>query len=1020
MPRTSLVCLTIVAAFCWQPASAATVSEDVPIPGGTAALAAAIGLPAPDRARFVPEIIRAIYETPGGRRHDTESPLLKLLGVLDVVRQFQRAVDAIDPRDGFVSLAGEGESRVRLRAFAEASGLRFREAAGLRQLEMSPVPSERARADLLSALGLDLRSLVDELNAGRRLQVHMPVEYVPVPLTTEIWSRAILRRPVTPAGLVAAILGDAQTALLCHGLAAFDDETLAAVIANPELLERLRLDAPAVAGFASHVRVAGGVVLPPGGAAAAPLWEAVVGAPTVRPERFIPALFAVGDGRLAYLYDLMGDLGPAHRAFALGLWIQDPAVRLERFRMLAAAATTAFEEWSVRQRPFGRPLHDLAELFTQLDPAPDGALRSPAASAFWEYLFDSAELPDGPVPLPALEEGAPVDAAWLVQRVLVGDSLQRAARLTQLSFAFRVFPALAPSSRAEALVALRGVPRYGALMFTLERIGIQSPAVYAAAARRAARLTDVRGDRAFAALAQFQGALALIARMAAVETFDLPRTEALIGGLIDVPLGDDGRYRGAVVRWLRRELLADAPAGEAEAALLRLLAGVPGTRPDSGLVEWEGERYRFDLVTAEQTRLDRVRERQHTQPIDVPLEIERVAAALTDPAVDGPAVERAIAALTALAGGLVVEPWDYVDVASMSVRALPMPRDALSRAVADLAKVTRPRDGRVARVADALRDLADAVMATTLSSLVYAVNLGDPDGIILLGGDVSRRHEFGFDSRAREIQRRTPWLVPRQRVEPGVPWHVRGSLLGLDVALAPLLLRRLSTDGLASAPTLVSNDRETFARSVALMDVRRLLDADRDRIAVSVERGRTRVADLAAAAAAEIADAINMDGWRRRALTWNADHDPGAVPGMFSLPEFAVLGGAALTDFHAWGVAWTPLTGCLCTHVAEPGTWRLVVGRPQLGVISTAVPDLQFHVAIMLYELKLPARLAQTVLTAAVQEYLDNVRPLDSSDWMTLVRTARSVSRERIEDYVSAAAAAGPLVPLEGAALIER
>jgi len=65
----------------------------------------------------------------------------------------------------------------------------------------------------------------------------------------------------------------------------------------------------------------------------------------------------------------------------------------------------------------------------------------------------------------------------------------------------------------------------------------------------------------------------------------------------------------------------------------------------------------------------------------------------------------------------------------------------------------------------------------------------------------------------------------------------------------------------------------------------------------------------------------------------------------------------------------------------------------------------------MLATLRLPAPLAKTVVGAAMQEFVNRVRPNDPNDWLTLVRGASGVSRERIEDYVAAATADGPLVP---------
>ena len=55
-------------------AAAAAVSEDVPVPGGTAALAQALGIdPAPDRGRFVYEITRLLYNAPEGRKPSADT-----------------------------------------------------------------------------------------------------------------------------------------------------------------------------------------------------------------------------------------------------------------------------------------------------------------------------------------------------------------------------------------------------------------------------------------------------------------------------------------------------------------------------------------------------------------------------------------------------------------------------------------------------------------------------------------------------------------------------------------------------------------------------------------------------------------------------------------------------------------------------------------------------------------------------------------------------------------------------------
>ena len=106
-------------------------------------------------------------------------------------------------------------------------------------------------------------------------------------------------------------------------------------------------------------------------------------------------------------------------------------------------------------------------------------------------------------------------------------------------------------------------------------------------------------------------------------------------------------------------------------------------------------------------------------------------------------------------------------------------------------------------------------------SLSYAMHLGDPAGPAMLGSNVALRHDFGFGRRDGEGRCSAgPGHSRAQDFQPGVPWHVVGSLVGLDVALAPLSLRRLSMDGLASPPKLQSIEREAFAVNVALLNPR--------------------------------------------------------------------------------------------------------------------------------------------------------------------------------------------------------
>jgi hypothetical protein len=224
-------------------------------------------------------------------------------------------------------------------------------------------------------------------------------------------------------------------------------------------------------------------------------------------------------------------------------------------------------------------------------------------------------------------------------------------------------------------------------------------------------------------------------------------------------------------------------------------------------------------------------------------------------------------------------------------------------------------------------------------------------------------------------------------------------------------------DGVADAPKLASIEREAFAAGVSLMDTARHADRDRDLIAAAIAAGRERVRRLTTGNEPldGIAAAISLDGWRKRSLAWQLQSDPAGVADTFSLGELLVLGGgAAGADLDAWGAPGTYAWGCACLRFPPPGIWVTLAGRPQQALLAASLADVQLKIAVLLADLKLPAALARPVLASAMQDFVDAASPTDPNDWWSLSRAAQSISRQRFEDFVAAAAAVdGPLVPEE-------
>jgi hypothetical protein len=852
-----------------------------------------------------------------------------------------------------------------------------------------------------------------KLPGAAAVVVEQPMR-VPVPLSADLWSRAVFHRPVKSDQLVAAIMADRRAALVCYALAALDDETLAFLSEHSALLARLyEHDAPAFAAFGASLRIRASRVRPPGGEDAVPLWEAAVHESVTNPDAFVRALFSLNASRIAYLYDTIAQLDAPAAAFALGSWMPDPAARILRFGALVDICDRSYREWRLETLPFSRPLHDLAMLFIRIRTDASGAPVEPASRAFWSAVFAGDDLRADSVAF--VNDAAPIDAAWLADVTTGNDMFWRGDRIDQFAFGQRVFAGVSESERPDSVVAIRAFPRQRVLLLTLERMGIRTPAVYASAARQAGKLAGGNPNRAFRMLAQLQSALALIARMTAVGTLAPSEAQRLVVSLCGLSIDDD-RRAGAVAGWLRRELLPRMPpSDDIEGRLIAGMAG-PDPGPAAPRVFWEGQQYRLDLAAGEARRLQLIRDRQEGYSVDLAFALDSAARTLAAEGLTADKVRETSSRLSALPETFGRRFDVAAETRPPGVDAPRPARERLDKINEDLSKSARTGDlKRAARLAPAIDDLGDEMLGDALLSLAYAADLGDPEGAAMLARNVALRHDFGFGRKDAEARVRTMWSVPRQDFLPGVPWHVTGSVLGLDIALAPLSLTRISPDRIADVPRLPSNEREAFAISVALMNPRQLLDADRDAIAAAISRGSRRVATMAAGGEPfePIADAIGLDGWRRRAIPWMLTNDRASIPSMFSLVEFLTLGGGAGdADLDAWGTTALQSVGCACTRMASPQSWRLLSGRPQMAFMAAGIPDLHLYVAVVLAEMHLPAALARTVLAAAALDFTEDVGPSDPNDWWTVARAARAIPRERIEDYVAAAAAVdGPLVP---------
>jgi hypothetical protein len=763
-------------------------------------------------------------------------------------------------------------------------------------------------------------------------------ELVPLPLDASIWRESLLDRQVPDDQIIGAILADRRTALLYHGLAGLNDETLAWLGPERDTLRHLLRHSGAFAVFGPSVRVRAGRIDVPGGADAEPLWQALVGADPAKPGAFVRRLFGDDSGVLAWFYDAISNLDEGQMRFATSAPLAGSA-RIDRVRSALEVFERLSNEWHPEKQPFTRRPFDPALTLAAVGVKVDGTLGGLDQRGVWERVFADGGSRSG---VSARESSGldptPVDAAWLLTRIHRVPIDVGRRRLETFLFAQRVFTS-ASADDPLVVAALRAQGAFPSLMLTLERIGLTSTATMSAAAVRAQGLNDIGDDQARTlALTAFQASLGIIDRC--VRSGGLTKTDAgvLVGRLTAVDHSSRG-YSARIAAWIQKDLLPALPqvTGESydstEDTLLAGMAGVRSTGVRDRVVEWEGRRYRVNAARAEEQRLHRARQRQGGTTL-------------------GPALQG-----VQKAGG-------------------------------------------------------DRTLTDTLTSILYAAYLGSPLGPALTAGNVALRHDLGASG---VMGARAPWKLPTEG-HSGKGWRVSGSLLGLDVGLARLSLRRLDSTVMPPEPRLVSSERQTASTTVALLNPLGLTDAARDEIAAALARGRARLeaAEANEAEVEQLSRDAGLGPWRREALRWTLVHDGDNRSAQLSVVELMWLGKPRMTSavsLDPWGASLLPVTGCICLGMPAARPWEIYGGRPSQGLLATRGADVAIVVADTLATLGLPAQIAPGVIAYAMQEVMDQARPAHLDDWSGFSRAASALTRDRLVDYIAAQTAGGPLLP---------
>ena len=970
------------------PASAAEPWGTLVVPGGFSALQRAIRVGgAAEEWRAIPLLIELSYAGMDGLRY-----LRSLETYVASLRKLRRQAAAVSP-DGRVSLAGRDKNRAAFDDLLETLGLEY----------LSETKVVRAR----SAEGLELLEALDKafarddlatrLTAGETVSVATVDSTAPLPLGTAFWDGRFEPTP-PPHDLLFAILASREMSSLYYGLLGLDDETLRAIQADSKLATALVRYALVLPAAADALRIQGGRVVPPGGAAAAVHWQDLVGEPLDRPARFVEALLRADEGRLAHFYRTMWAL-PKVSGHLTAAAVSSAADRGRGLRRLYDAFNSALQGWradAMIQPPVFGPADVLAALVIK----DDGSLAGPSTRGFWDRVFESSAWPASPErEVARAADGDPLGVVRILELVCpAGCDRERLGAVTLIQREF----ADPPAEQLPLLLSVgRCRMRYPALALEIERMRLADASVYAQLGSLAFRLEDLDESTRALALVQYQAAVALLSRLRAVGT-PASGVRERVDTLAALPVTRNG-FEGGLVRWLVQVLAPEEGEPLAEAAARRL-AGL-GWQSVGQSFEWEELTYRVDIATTEKARIHAALEKFNANTLDT----ARTFVSLSDQIANGVAGD-SLDAFTAAVQQAVTA---ASEVSVVSWTGQPFEFGSLHDMPGELATALHRGSGdarALERSALVLRFVADLTGADALAALVYALALQDLDGEFALSRELPRRHHLFPQGPARN--RGNPWALPAERFPDAGIRYIGGSLLGLEAGVPQLAMRRLMAGRPAEEPNMTPVHANGLLRSAALSapwtvraeDLAAIHEAHRRGLEVQQKwttngNGEAPVAEAGLSAA--------RAGWAR----WSRGRRTESVKPSSDLTELVRLGGLRPSAVASWGAA-QPLSTCLCLRVPErEWSMRDVLRDPETVAVTLVEPA--FRVALELYQRKMPAALAPGVLMLLVTDVIDSAVLPYPTDPRAVIHAVARIPSVRFDDYIAAIAARGPLVRID-------
>ncbi len=355
-----------------------------PVPGPPGASAETVVVPGPLRsflrmagisqqaqpADVLPLLARNVYQNGYSAKAPTEY-LLLIERYLTQARELQALAGA----DGTIRVANcAGADRLLF-----LLGYQLRHGCGG---VIATETKDAERAFLTVDSGFPLTDLEEALQKGVPFTYAYPSSTLPVLFRKADWVALGTPQAMHSNDALDALFSDPAVARLYSGMSKMDVET-ATYLAHALRMKSLLAMATAIDFYGSQISVRSGRVLVPGGPAAEPAWQAVVGVSPAAPTEFIARLLARDRGWLLAYFDVLSRASADQQAHLT------EGTRLlrnyEAFRMVDPKDSAAYGML--------RPVSELLVLDTRLLWDADGSPHVPGTLEVWKAIL--ATHPEG-------------------------------------------------------------------------------------------------------------------------------------------------------------------------------------------------------------------------------------------------------------------------------------------------------------------------------------------------------------------------------------------------------------------------------------------------------------------------------------------------------------------------------------------------------------------------------------------------------------------------------------------------